>query len=74
MAVTAWDATDVDTHADAVKAAWDAAAGDVDCVVLAAGVLGDQDHLADDPERGRATSSPPTSPARCPPCCTWPSG
>jgi len=49
VAVTAWDATDVDTHADAVKAAWEAAAGDVDCVVLAAGALGDQDHLADDP-------------------------
>ena len=40
-------------HADAVKAAWDALPaegdGDVDCVLLAAGVLGDQEHLADDP-------------------------
>ena len=49
VAVSAWDATDIDGHADAVKAAWEAAAGDIDCVVLAAGVLGDQDHLADDP-------------------------
>jgi decaprenylphospho-beta-D-erythro-pentofuranosid-2-ulose 2-reductase len=55
VAITAWDATDIGSHADAVKAAWDAlpaggvGAGDVDCVLLAAGVLGDQDHLANDP-------------------------
>ncbi|HEX2563084.1 MAG TPA: SDR family NAD(P)-dependent oxidoreductase, partial [Acidimicrobiales bacterium] len=34
---------------DAVKAAWDAAATDIDCVVLASGVLGEQSHLEDDP-------------------------
>jgi decaprenylphospho-beta-D-erythro-pentofuranosid-2-ulose 2-reductase len=56
VAVTAWDATDVGSHADAVKAAWEAAgevagkaAGDVDCVVLAAGVLGDQSQLEKEP-------------------------
>ena len=47
--VTAWDAADVGGHVDAVKAAWEAAGGDVDCVVLAAGVLGEQDHLSGDP-------------------------
>jgi decaprenylphospho-beta-D-erythro-pentofuranosid-2-ulose 2-reductase len=56
VAVTPWDATDVGGHADAVKAAWAAVPGDgatsprdVDCVVLAAGVLGDQGQLEDDP-------------------------
>ncbi|HZA77084.1 MAG TPA: SDR family NAD(P)-dependent oxidoreductase [Acidimicrobiales bacterium] len=56
VAVTAWDATDIGGHGDAVKAAWEAAhemsrgtAGDIDCVVLAAGVLGDQPHLEEDP-------------------------
>jgi decaprenylphospho-beta-D-erythro-pentofuranosid-2-ulose 2-reductase len=53
VAVTAWDATDIAGHADAVKAAWEAGdgdgSGDIDCVVLAAGVLGDQYHLAADP-------------------------
>jgi decaprenylphospho-beta-D-erythro-pentofuranosid-2-ulose 2-reductase len=54
VAVTAWDATDVTGHADAVKAAWAALPGeggsdDIDCVLYAAGVLGDQDHLVDDP-------------------------
>ncbi len=52
VAVTAWDATDVPGHADAVKAAWEAGAGgsgDIDCVLLAAGVLGDQAQLAEDP-------------------------
>jgi len=54
VATTAWDATDIGSHADAVKAAWDAlpdgpARRDVDCVLLAAGVLGDQAHLEDDP-------------------------
>ena len=54
VATTAWDATDIGSHADAVKAAWDAlpdgpARRDVDCVLLAAGVLGDQAHLEEDP-------------------------
>src|SRR5690606_25492918 len=53
VAITAWDATDGDGHGDAVKAAWDAlpgdGPGDVDAVVLAAGVLGDQEALEDDP-------------------------
>lgn len=56
VAVTAWDALDVGSHADAVKAAWEAMpagtgtdAPDVDCVLLAAGVLGDQRHFEDDP-------------------------
>jgi decaprenylphospho-beta-D-erythro-pentofuranosid-2-ulose 2-reductase len=54
VAVTAWDATDIGGHADAVKAAWDAlpageSSRDIDCVLLAAGVLGDQEHLEDDP-------------------------
>ncbi|HEX5366649.1 MAG TPA: SDR family NAD(P)-dependent oxidoreductase [Acidimicrobiales bacterium] len=55
VALTAWDATDVGGHADAVKAAWEALPGhggadDVDCVVLAAGVLGEQPRLAADPQ------------------------
>lgn len=54
VAVTAWDAADIGGHADAVKGAWDALPGDggvrdIDCVVLAAGVLGDQAQLEDDP-------------------------
>lgn len=55
VALVTWDATDIPGHADAVKAAWDAlpAEGDgkrdVDCVLLAAGVLGDQQRLEDDP-------------------------
>jgi len=54
VTVTSWDATDIGGHADAVKAAWEAMSDgdgspDVDCVLLAAGVLGDQDHLEDDP-------------------------
>ncbi|HEX6424816.1 MAG TPA: SDR family NAD(P)-dependent oxidoreductase [Acidimicrobiales bacterium] len=54
VATTAWDATDIGGHADAVKAAWDALPDgprphDLDCVLLAAGVLGDQAHLEDDP-------------------------
>ena len=54
VAITAWDATEVGGHADAVKAAWDAlpageSSRDIDCVLLAAGVLGDQEHLEDDP-------------------------
>jgi decaprenylphospho-beta-D-erythro-pentofuranosid-2-ulose 2-reductase len=54
VAITAWDAMDVAGHADAVKAAWAALPGtggadDVDCVLLAAGVLGDQQHLVADP-------------------------
>ncbi|MGH9213174.1 MAG: decaprenylphospho-beta-D-erythro-pentofuranosid-2-ulose 2-reductase [Acidimicrobiales bacterium] len=44
VGLTQWDALDVSGHADTIKAAWDAVPGaiDVDCVVLAAGVLGDQ--------------------------------
>lgn len=51
VAVTSWDALDVGSHADAVKRAWDAmpGGGDVDCVVMAAGVLGEQAHFEDDP-------------------------
>jgi decaprenylphospho-beta-D-erythro-pentofuranosid-2-ulose 2-reductase len=49
VTVTHWDAVDIGGHADDVKAAWDAAATDIDCVVLAAGVLGDQSHLEGDP-------------------------
>lgn len=51
VAVTAWDAVDVGSHGDAVKAAWDALpeGGDVDCVVMAAGVLGEQSRYEDDP-------------------------
>jgi decaprenylphospho-beta-D-erythro-pentofuranosid-2-ulose 2-reductase len=59
VALAAWDATDIAGHADAVKAAWDSlpalpggpgsGGGDIDCVLLAAGVLGDQQHLDDDP-------------------------
>jgi len=57
VALVSWDAADIAGHADAVKAAWDALPGgrdggrhgDVDSVLLAAGVLGDQQHLEDDP-------------------------
>lgn len=54
VAITSWDATDIGGHADAVKAAWAAlpdggTSHDVDCVLLAAGVHGDQAHLEDDP-------------------------
>lgn len=44
VSVTAWDALDVGSHGDAVKAGWEAVEGgsDIDCVVLAVGVLGDQ--------------------------------
>jgi decaprenylphospho-beta-D-erythro-pentofuranosid-2-ulose 2-reductase len=54
VAVTAWDALDVGSHGDTVKAAWDvmpaaAPSRDVDCVVLAAGVLGEQSRFEDDP-------------------------
>lgn len=45
-----WDATDIGGHADTIKAAWDAVpGGDVDCVVMAAGLLGRQEHLEEDP-------------------------
>jgi decaprenylphospho-beta-D-erythro-pentofuranosid-2-ulose 2-reductase len=69
VTMTAWDALDPGSHADAVKAAWSAipdAGGDaatsesgaapsgthadVDCVLLAAGVLGDQDQFEAHPE------------------------
>jgi decaprenylphospho-beta-D-erythro-pentofuranosid-2-ulose 2-reductase len=51
VAITHWDALDVGAHADQVKAAWEALPGaaDVDCVLLTAGVLGDQGHFEDDP-------------------------
>lgn len=51
VALTHWDALDTGGHADAVKAAWAAMPGDgdVDCVVLTAGVLGDQANFEDDP-------------------------
>ncbi|HEY8547244.1 MAG TPA: decaprenylphospho-beta-D-erythro-pentofuranosid-2-ulose 2-reductase [Acidimicrobiales bacterium] len=51
VAVTAWDAVDIGSHGDAVKAAWDALpeGGDVDCVVMAAGVLGEQARFEADP-------------------------
>jgi decaprenylphospho-beta-D-erythro-pentofuranosid-2-ulose 2-reductase len=51
VAVTAWDALDIGSHGDAVKAAWDALpdGGDVDCVIMAAGVLGEQARFEADP-------------------------
>lgn len=49
VSLVTWDAVDVPTHADAVKAAWDQAGRDIDCVVLAAGVLGDQNQIEADP-------------------------
>jgi len=49
VVLTGWDAVDIGGHADAIKAAWDAAAIDIDCVVLASGVLGDQSQLEEDP-------------------------
>jgi decaprenylphospho-beta-D-erythro-pentofuranosid-2-ulose 2-reductase len=51
VALVTWDAVDVADHGDAVKRAWAAVPGgiDVDCVVFAAGQLGDQGHLEDDP-------------------------
>jgi decaprenylphospho-beta-D-erythro-pentofuranosid-2-ulose 2-reductase len=51
VALTGWDALDIGSHSDAVKSAWDAmpGGGDVDCVVMAAGVLGEQAHFEDDP-------------------------
>lgn len=52
VALTRWDALDIPSHADAVKSCWDAAPsdGDIDCVLLAAGVLGDQARFEADPE------------------------
>jgi decaprenylphospho-beta-D-erythro-pentofuranosid-2-ulose 2-reductase len=47
--VVAWDALDVDGHGAAVAAAFDAAGTDVDAVVLAAGILGDQEAIDADP-------------------------
>jgi decaprenylphospho-beta-D-erythro-pentofuranosid-2-ulose 2-reductase len=51
VAITLWDALDTGGHADALKAAWEAVpgGGDVDCVLLAAGVLGDQASFEADP-------------------------
>ena len=55
VAITSWDATDIEGHGDAVKAAWDALPGDgpadVDAVVLAAGQLGDQQASRTTPAR-----------------------
>ena len=50
----AWDALDVDSHGAAVAAAFDAAGGDLDAVVLAAGVLGDQEAIDADPASAAA--------------------
>lgn len=52
VATTSWDALDTASHADAVKAAWDAVPDhvDVDCVVLCAGVLGDQAQFEANPD------------------------
>lgn len=72
VALTAWDALDTGSHADAVKTAWSAmpstspgdaddavgrgatagetAGTDVDCVLFAAGVLGDQARFEANPE------------------------
>lgn len=47
--ITAWDALDVASHGAAVDAAFDAAGGDVDGVLLPAGVLGDQAAFDADP-------------------------
>jgi decaprenylphospho-beta-D-erythro-pentofuranosid-2-ulose 2-reductase len=51
VAVTHWDAADVADHGDAMKRAWAAlpGGGDVDCVLLASGALGDQALLEGDP-------------------------
>jgi decaprenylphospho-beta-D-erythro-pentofuranosid-2-ulose 2-reductase len=51
VTLTHWDALDTGGHDDAVKAAFEAMPGgvDVDCVVLAAGVLGDQAQFEADP-------------------------
>lgn len=51
VAITHWDALDTGGHADALKAAWEAApkGGDIDCVVVAAGVLGEQSRFEEDP-------------------------
>jgi decaprenylphospho-beta-D-erythro-pentofuranosid-2-ulose 2-reductase len=51
VAITHWDATDIADHGDAMKRAWAAlpGGGDVDCVLLAAGALGDQAQLDEDP-------------------------
>jgi decaprenylphospho-beta-D-erythro-pentofuranosid-2-ulose 2-reductase len=51
VAITHWDAADVADHGDAMKRAWAAlpGGGDVDCVLLASGALGDQALLSGDP-------------------------
>ncbi len=51
VALTAWDAADIGDHGDAVKRMWEAMPGglDVDCVVLAAAQIGEQEHFEDDP-------------------------
>jgi len=53
--VTSWDATDIGSHGSAVAAAFDAVAPeDLDGVVLAAGVLGDQSDFDADPTTAAA--------------------
>lgn len=51
VALTTWDAADVGDHGDAVKRMWAAMPGgvDVDCVVLAAAQIGEQEQLEEDP-------------------------
>jgi decaprenylphospho-beta-D-erythro-pentofuranosid-2-ulose 2-reductase len=51
VAIIHWDASDIAGHGEAMKHAWAAvpSGGDVDCVVLAAGLLGEQHQLQDDP-------------------------
>lgn len=53
--LVAWDALDVAGHGAAVDAAFDAAGTDVDAVILAAGVLGDQEAFDDDPAAAAET-------------------
>ncbi len=58
LATTRWDALDIDGHEGAVDAAFAAVGADVDLVLLAAGVLGDQRAFEADPtEAARAVSA-----------------
>lgn len=52
VAITHWDALDTGSHGDAIKAAWEVAPEglDIDCVLLAAGVLGEQSQFEESPE------------------------
>jgi len=49
VATVAWDATDIGSHAAAIEQAFALAGGDLDVVVLAAGVLGSQEAFDADP-------------------------